>query len=374
MQALAGLCLVRSAVEPPAWLGSDSPTWPPHEILAGRNGLVHLPSLIAGRESFAPPTPRLLTRNVLDYDLDLDAAAPTAWLAFLGRLWPEDAGRGRPSRVVRLLLAAGHQPAENPHDCRPAAIRQGDDPRVLGRLVGMANVCAPTLAGLATNFGLWPLLGKTVAIISDARLSGRADVNAVVERLLSISGEDAQTIDRKNLSQVTCKLPVRFVIMTNELPRLDDPSGADRPHDRLAADPQLVRSGGHRADGSAVGGASGHSAMGHRRMAALAGARPVSAAGIGVAAGGRPGGPVQPDRGVRAGAVRSRPRIRGAGRTCSSCGKHGARRRAAATAPTPVSAATCTALPDLDDRRPRDGENRVRVYVGIRLTVTVPDF
>ena len=73
---------------------------------------------------------------------------------------------------------------------------------------------------------MWPLLGKTLAIISDARLSGRSDVAIVVERLLSISGEDAQTIDRKNLAPVTTKLAVRFVILTNELPRLNDPSGA----------------------------------------------------------------------------------------------------------------------------------------------------
>jgi putative DNA primase/helicase len=76
------------------------------------------------------------------------------------------------------------------------------------------------------NFGLQPLLNKTLAIISDARLSGRTDAAVVVERLLSISGEDAQTIDRKHKSQVTAKLPTRFMVITNELPRLNDPSGA----------------------------------------------------------------------------------------------------------------------------------------------------
>jgi putative DNA primase/helicase len=79
---------------------------------------------------------------------------------------------------------------------------------------------------LGTNFGLQPLLGKTVAVISDARLSGRTDSAVVVERLLSISGEDAQDVDRKYLSAVTGKLSVRFTILTNELPRLNDASGA----------------------------------------------------------------------------------------------------------------------------------------------------
>ena len=90
----------------------------------------------------------------------------------------------------------------------------------------MANVGNPTLAGLGTNFGLWPLVGKTLAVISDARLSARTDAAVVVERLLSISGEDGITLDRKNLAPITCRLPVRFVILTNELPSLNDAAAA----------------------------------------------------------------------------------------------------------------------------------------------------
>lgn len=98
--------------------------------------------------------------------------------------------------------------------------------RIIHKLVGEANTVAPTLAGLATNFGLWPLLGKSVAIISDARMSGRVDSSIVCERLLSISGEDALTVDRKNLQPVTGKLPTRLMIVSNELPRFADASGA----------------------------------------------------------------------------------------------------------------------------------------------------
>src|SRR5262249_24032562 len=115
----------------------------------------------------------------------------------------------------KILLAVG-----------PKRSGKGTIARVLRGLVGMENTAGPTLSGLGTNFGLWPLLGKTLAIISDARLSGRTDVAVVTERLLSISGEDAQTVDRKNHSHVTCQLPTRLVILTNELPRLNDPSGA----------------------------------------------------------------------------------------------------------------------------------------------------
>jgi putative DNA primase/helicase len=79
---------------------------------------------------------------------------------------------------------------------------------------------------LQTTFGLAPLTGKPLAFITDARLGGRSDQAAIAERLLSISGEDALTIDRKHISAWTGRLPTRFAILTNELPRITDTSGA----------------------------------------------------------------------------------------------------------------------------------------------------
>ena len=117
----------------------------------------------------------------------------------------------------------------------PRRSGKGTIARVLRSLLGPANVCGPTLASLAVNFGLWPLVGKSLAIVSDARLGGSTDSQVVVERLLSISGEDALTIDRKNLEPITVKLPTRLMIFSNELPRLGDSSGALAGQDDSAA-------------------------------------------------------------------------------------------------------------------------------------------
>ena len=73
----------------------------------------------------------------------------------------------------------------------PKRAGKGTIGRVLTGLLGAHNVAAPTLAGLSTNFGLSPLIGKPLGLVSDARLSGRPDSNIVVERLLSVSGEDS---------------------------------------------------------------------------------------------------------------------------------------------------------------------------------------
>jgi putative DNA primase/helicase len=93
--------------------------------------------------------------------------------------------------------------------------------RVLGALVGRQNVCGPTLTSLGTDFGLAPLIGKPLAVISDARFSGK-NSNVVVERLLSISGEDTLTVNRKYREQWNGKLPSRLHVISNELPKLGD--------------------------------------------------------------------------------------------------------------------------------------------------------
>jgi putative DNA primase/helicase len=151
---------------------------------------------------------------------------PERWLRFLRELWPGDRDSvdalqewfgytisGRLD-LHKILLLVG-----------PTRGGKGAIARVLGALVGRENVAGPTLTSLAGDFGLAPLLGKPLAVISDARLNGR-NSNVVVERLLSISGEDTITVNRKYRDQWTGKLPSRFVVISNELPQLGDASAA----------------------------------------------------------------------------------------------------------------------------------------------------
>ena len=79
---------------------------------------------------------------------------------------------------------------------------------------------------MSFDFGLAPLLGKPLAVISDARLDAKRDTSVVVERLVAISGEDTITVNRKYREQWTGKLPTRFLVISNELPRLGDASAA----------------------------------------------------------------------------------------------------------------------------------------------------
>ena len=214
------LAHLQADMNSPSWLDGRSDP-PAIEILPCLSSLLHLPTM-----RHLPPTPLFFAVNALDYDPAPDAAAPEQWMNFLGQLFDDDVDAiellqdwcgycltGDTSQHKILLLIG------------PKRSGKGTIARVLTRLVGVGNVCGPTTGSLAGPFGLQPLVGKSLAIVSDARFAGK-DIQTVVERLLCISGEDSITIDRKHTSSVTMKLPTRFMLLTNELPRLSDASGA----------------------------------------------------------------------------------------------------------------------------------------------------
>lgn len=226
-QALNSMTLLSAAVDAPAWInGANGPD--PVGILPMRNGLLDLAAAAAGKQdALTPATPNYFAQNAAPFDYDPAAPTPTEWLRFLAELWPDDAESvealqtwfgyflSADSRHQKILFLLG-----------PKRSGKGTIARVLRELIGPSNVAGPTLGGLGTNFGLSPLLGKSVAIVSDAVLSGRTDAAVIVERLKAVSGEDAITVDRKHRDPLTVKLPTRFAIMANELPKLGDASGA----------------------------------------------------------------------------------------------------------------------------------------------------
>ena len=166
-----------------------------------------------------PLTPNLFTPTALEYRYDPVATCPE-WLRFLDILWPDDAESitllqefmglllTYDTRFHKLLLIIG-----------PTRSGKGTIGRTCRELLGKINVASPTLGSLAEQFGLAGLVAKSLALVADAV--------AVVERLLSIDGEAPQDIQRKHLPTLSAiRLLVRFIVLANELPRLQDTAGA----------------------------------------------------------------------------------------------------------------------------------------------------
>lgn len=210
-----------ASVTPPSWLDNRANAPDPRNLLPFPSGTLDLTSGMT-----LSPTPALFNINAIDFDYDPDPEPPERWIRFLEQLWGDDL------ESVELLqewmgysLVADTSQQKMLLMVGPKRSGKGTVGRVLTRLVGAGNVVGPTTSSLAGSFGLQSLIGKSLAIVSDARFSGE-NVGVVVERLLCISGEDTLTVDRKFLGSVTMKLPTRFMFLTNELPRMNDASGA----------------------------------------------------------------------------------------------------------------------------------------------------
>ncbi|MEU3182163.1 phage/plasmid primase, P4 family [Streptomyces albidoflavus] len=218
LDAAGALTLLPADTDAPTWLDRKPSELDRSPIVACENGLLRIRD-----RALLPHTPGFFNLVSVPFAYDPHAQAP-AWEAFLADIWPEDHESvaalqewfgyvlsGRTDQQKILLLTG------------PPRSGKGTIARVVKELIGKENLAGPTLAGLGSNFGLSTLVGKPLAVISDARLSG--DSTAVVERLLTISGEDTIDIDRKYRALWTGKLPTRLMILTNELPHFGDSSG-----------------------------------------------------------------------------------------------------------------------------------------------------
>jgi len=217
-EALAAICILPNDIDQPCWLEGEQTQG---TIVAVANGLLNVE-----RRELLPHTPLFFNQTAVPFDYDLNAPSPERWNMFLKELWPNDTDSinvlgewfgyvisGRLD-LHKILLMVG-----------PTRGGKGVISRVLGGLIGRQNVAGPTLNSLGGDFGLAPLIGKTLAVISDARFVAK-NSNIVIERLLSISGEDMLTVNRKYKDQWTGKLSSRLHVISNELPRLGDASEA----------------------------------------------------------------------------------------------------------------------------------------------------
>ena len=254
LEALGAVVILADDTDQPSWIDRRANG----TIVAVANGLLDI-----GSQRLLAHSPLYFNQTSVPFEYDLGAPEPRQWLAFLKSVWPKEPGAiavlsewfgyvisGRLD-LHKILLMVG-----------PTRGGKGVIARVLTDLIGKRNVCGPTLNSLGNDFGLAPLINKPLAVISDARFVGR-NGNIVVERLLSISGEDTLTVNRKYKDQWTGKLPSRLHVISNELPRLGDASTA--VVGRIVLLPLtevLAGAGGPRPRTAIVWRASRHSQLG----------------------------------------------------------------------------------------------------------------
>lgn len=206
-------------VQPPCWLGERYAD--PRQVIATQNGLLELKS-----GELLPATPQFFTLSSIQCQYKPEAY-PMEWEGFLQSIWPEE-----PAQIETLQEIFGYLLTLNTEQQKmfmiigPSRSGKGTIGRVIQELLGADTVARPVLSDFGYHFGLEKLIGKPLAIISDARLDSSVSGATLVERLLSISGEDGIDVARKFRGDWRGRLATRFVLLTNELPRIWDASTA----------------------------------------------------------------------------------------------------------------------------------------------------
>lgn len=221
LDALKALVNVPSSKVMPGWLSLIEPA-PAVELIAVRNGLLHIPS-----RDLLPHDPRFFTTGSVDVTFDPSAPPPATWFKFLHDAFPDDQ-----ESIDALQQWFGYLLTQDTTQQKalicvgPKRCGKGTIARVLRALLGEHNCAGPTIRQLGEQFGLEGLVGRSLAVISDARVSGKADLQGVSETLLRVTGEDAISVERKRKTDWVGKLTTRFVLMTNILPGIVDAGGA----------------------------------------------------------------------------------------------------------------------------------------------------
>lgn len=221
LHALRAVCYI-SVNGSPTWLDKRPGDPDEADIIAFRNGFLNLKT-----RELIPSTPRLFVVNSLSFDYDPNAPAPAEWLKFLKGIWGSDS-----QSIEALADMFGYLLTDDTSQQKmfgmigPPRSGKGTILRVLSELVGSDNITSPSLSSVGERFGLEQLIGKRLAILSDARLSGRTDQQPIVENILRVTGEDSVTVDRKNKPFWSGKLSSRLVLAANETPAFSDASGA----------------------------------------------------------------------------------------------------------------------------------------------------
>ena len=227
LDALRSQTNLPGVVDMPCWIrGATGPN--PCEIVAAQNGLLHLPAYAAREDdAIRPNTPDFYNLSAVNFRVTAAAPPPDLWLKTVHNWWPQDA-----QSIDLLRQWIGY--LLTPDNSQQKILLLVGAPRsgkgtvidIIRHLVGAANCTSPTLGTLCGEFGAASLIGKSVALVGDARLSKRADTAVLTERLLTVSGNGDMDVNQKNRAIDSRRLTTRFVIATNEEPNLPDVSGA----------------------------------------------------------------------------------------------------------------------------------------------------
>lgn len=172
-------------------------------------------------------SPEYFTTNLLPYNYNPNAPCPL-WLTFLYEVFEGDVEcMDLLQEWLGYLLSTSYRFHKIMLLLGPKRSGKGTIGRILAKLAGEQNFSGGSLHAFASDKFLDSLRTKSVMYVADAEQKiSRNQVGTIIERMKTISGNDAITFDRIYKSSVTDTLPTRITLASNHTPSLFDDSGA----------------------------------------------------------------------------------------------------------------------------------------------------
>jgi P4 family phage/plasmid primase-like protien len=209
---------------PPFWL-SDGYDADPMNLLVMRNGIVDVMAFAEGQECFYPTTPHLFTQGIGQYDYNPECREAPSWFGFLESLEQDDKWHMLLQEMIGCWLCGGCNLQKIFMLVGPPRCGKGTIQQVVEGLLGHQNVCSPNLIDFAKPFGLEQAIGTRLAIVPEVAFPPR-ETQQIVASLKAISGGDKVTVDRKHIKNISLRLPMKIVLVTNNFIALPDNSKA----------------------------------------------------------------------------------------------------------------------------------------------------
>ncbi|MGH1444798.1 MAG: DNA primase family protein [Cognatishimia sp.] len=226
-EALVQFCLIDEVEKLPFWLPKQNdhnqePLKHPEDLLVLCNGLLdwRTGELIPLNESF-------VTTSASPVKYEPEADAPLNWEFFLNDIFDGDQEQiDLLHEVIGALITRQNKFQKIFQIIGPSRSGKGTIGRVLVELIGEASVCSPKISQISSGgFGLESLIGKTLATVTDARISRGTHDSDLTEKMLTISGGDFQTIPRKYKDDFRGYIEAQWLLMSNEPVLLKDLTG-----------------------------------------------------------------------------------------------------------------------------------------------------
>ncbi|WP_271531660.1 DNA primase family protein [Bradyrhizobium sp. CCBAU 25338] len=208
-----------SKARPHEWIAKPDDAPEPNDLILAGNGIVN-----AATGDLIPHDGRYFATGLPEWSYDPEATAPL----FLRKLeeWLH------PSFHPTLQEFFGYAlTADTSIEVLLAMIGakrggKGTLTRILQGLIGKHHHASVMLNDLAGDFGLAGLMDKRAIFIPDAHDADLSRRSAAIERIKSITGNDEVSVNRKNMSMLSVKIPAKIVLVANKHPKFLDESGA----------------------------------------------------------------------------------------------------------------------------------------------------